>query len=142
MAVPVLTKLALQVPLNFGEILTSVSGVLNFLLIHYCACCAALIVTSTIYHFVKGDLGSVPITKLQVAVADAQRQLQHQLEKMAAKAYNSAQDSRRLFILQGMNSALDSDRASCWIAATCTMLYSSCTCTCARGCTLHSAPTL
>ena len=63
---------------------------------------SSLFVFSTILRVLTtGGYTPVPIAKLQVAVMDPQRQLQRQLERIAANAYTSGSSSPRLYILHG-----------------------------------------
>ena len=109
MAAPMLARLTERALPFISRHIPTIDFLLVYLLIYN----AVSVFSSVLRLFVNGCWSPLPIAKLQVAVWDPQRQVQHQLERIAAKAYTAGASSSRLVILQGMRTALDCTELDC-----------------------------
>ena len=97
MAVQMLRKTAQCAASNAYHWSVIIVGVVRLALTYY----GILAIVPIVHLLATGGWPSVPLAKLQVAVVDPQQQLQHQLVKIAVKAYTSGASSPNLYILQG-----------------------------------------
>ena len=97
MAVQMLRKTAQCAASNAYHWSVIIVGVVRLALTYY----GILAIVPIVHLLATGGWPSVPLAKLQVAVVDPQRQLQHQLPGIASKAYTSRSSDASIRVLQG-----------------------------------------